>query len=104
MKCPRLRSFAARELSVNVRTELALLAPGTTDWGENEHFKLLGKPEQVKAIALLNDPEVGATLTVSFPDPPAVMVVEEGLAPRLNPELPPPDSLQFNVVFTAGEI
>lgn len=98
-------SFVARrELSLNVKTELALLAPGTTDWGENEHFKLLGRPEQVSATALLNEPEVGATLTVSFPDPPAAIVVDDGLAPRLNPEFPLPDPLQFNVVFTAGEI
>jgi len=71
--------------------ELAVWAPGITDSGENEHFKLLGRPAHVRAIALLNDPDVGATVTVSFPDPPAAMVVEVGLAPRLSPEPPFPD-------------
>jgi len=71
--------------------ELVVLNPGTTESGENEHFRPLGRPEQVRAIALLNDPDVGATVTVSVPVPPDAMVVEEGLARRLRPEPPFPD-------------
>jgi hypothetical protein len=92
------------EVAVTVRTELAVPAPGVTDPGANEHFKLLGSPEQVSAIALLKEPDCGATLTVSEPDAPKAMVIAEGVAPRMNPELPPVELSQVRVALTAGEI
>lgn len=66
-----------------VRTELAVFAPGTTDAGANEHFKLRGSPEQVSATALLNEPTSGVTLTVEVPELPEVTVIVVGLTLRV---------------------
>ena len=51
--------------------------------GENEQARFCGKPEHVRAIALLKDPELGAAVTVTFPDPPEVIVNAEGLVPNV---------------------
>lgn len=56
--------------------------------GENEQARFCGKPEHAKAIALLKDPELGAAVTVTFPDPPEEIVNAEGLVP--NVKLVPP--------------
>jgi hypothetical protein len=95
---------ALAEVALTVRTELAVPAPGVTDPGAKEHFKLPGSPEQVSAIALLKDPDCGATLTVSAPAPPGGMVIEDGEVPRVNAEPPPLDAPQVSVALTAGEI
>jgi hypothetical protein len=92
------------EMAVTVRMELAVPAPGVTDAGANEHFKLLGSPEHVSAIALLKEPDCGATLTVREPDAPEAMVIAEGVAPRVNPELPPVVLSQVRAALTTGEI
>jgi len=103
--CP-LRRFMAElpDVAVTVRMELAVPAPGVTDPGANEHFKLLGSPEHVSSIALLKEPDCGATLTVSVPDAPEAMVIAEGVASRVNPEPPPWVPLHVSAALTAGEI
>jgi hypothetical protein len=63
-------------------TELAVFAPGTTEAGANEHFKLLGSPEQVSATALLNEPPCGVTFTVEVPELPEATVIAVGLTAR----------------------
>jgi len=73
-----------------VRTELAVLAPGTTELGANEHFKLLGRPEQASATAPSNEPDCGLTLTVTLPDTPGAKVIVAALTLRFNPVLPLP--------------
>jgi len=70
-----------------VRTELAGVVPGTTEPGVNEHFKLLGSPEQASATALSNEPDCGLTLTVTLPDPPGARVIVGALTLRLSPVL-----------------
>ena len=71
-----------------VRTELTAPPPGVMEAGENEQARFCGKPEQAKTIALLKLPEFGATVTVTFPDAPEVIVKAEGLVP--NVKLVPP--------------
>lgn len=84
-----------------VRTELAVFAPGTTDAGANEHFKLMGSPEHVNITALLNEPAWGVRFTVEVPDPPLVMVIAGGVALRVRLGL----SLeQLSFTCTPGEI
>lgn len=51
--------------------------------GENEQARFCGKPEHAKAIALLKDPELGAAVTVTFPEPPEEIVNAEGLVPNV---------------------
>lgn len=72
-----------------VKTELAEVPPGMSEPGANEHFKVLGSPEQESATALLNEPDGDATLTVRVPEPPGVIVIAFGFAPRVKLELPP---------------
>jgi hypothetical protein len=67
--------------------ELAVLAPGTTEPGANKHFKLMGRPEQVRATALSSEPDCGVTLTVTVPEPPAFSVIAGALTLRDNPGL-----------------
>jgi hypothetical protein len=59
--------------------ELAVFAPGTTEAGANEHFKLLGSPVQASATALLNEPPCGVTFTVEVPELPESTVIVVGL-------------------------
>lgn len=40
-----------------VKTELAVLPPGMSELGANEHLKVLGSAEQASATAPLNDPD-----------------------------------------------
>lgn len=51
--------------------------------GENEQARPCGKPEHARAISLLKDPELGAAVTVTFPDPPEEIVNAEGLVPNV---------------------
>ena len=51
--------------------------------GENEQARLCGKPEHARAISLSKDPELGAAVTVTFPDPPEEIVNAEGLVPNV---------------------
>ena len=69
--------------AATVRTELTALPPGVMEAGENEQARFCGKPEHAKAIALLKDPELGAAVTVTFPDPPDEIVKAEGLVPNV---------------------
>jgi hypothetical protein len=50
-----------------------------TEAGANEHFKLLGSPEQVSVTALLNEPPCGVTSTVEVPELPEATVIIVGL-------------------------
>ena len=72
--------------------------------GANEHFRPLGRPEQVNATALLKPPDFGITLTVNLPDLPELTATAVGDAPIVSaePELPPP--LQLIDIFTADDI
>lgn len=72
-----------------MRTELAPLVPGVTAAGLNEQLSPVGRPEQVRATELLNDPDLGATLTLKLPKLPELMVTEDGLAPIVNPAFDP---------------
>ena len=54
-----------------------------TEAGANEHFKLLGSPEQVSATALLNDASLGVTFTVNMPELPESTVIVVGLTLRI---------------------
>jgi hypothetical protein len=65
--------------------------------GENEQARFCGKPEHARAIALLKDPELGAAVTVTFPDPPEEIVKVEGLVP--NVKLVPPLVVPLPVVL-----
>jgi hypothetical protein len=67
--------------------ELAVFAPGMTELGANEHFKLPGRPGQVSITVLSNEPDCGVTLTVSVPEPPATSVIVGALTLRVNPGL-----------------
>jgi hypothetical protein len=51
--------------------------------GANEQLRVLGNPEQARATALLKAPDCGVAVTVTLPDPPEVIVKEEGLVPRV---------------------
>jgi hypothetical protein len=79
--------------------------------GENEQARFWGKPEHAKAIALLKDPESGAAVTVTFPDPPEEIVNAEGLVPNVKlvalvVVVPPPVVLVWQLAenFTAPDI
>jgi hypothetical protein len=60
----------------------------------------LGKPEQDKAIALLKVPDWAAAVTVTFPDPPATIVMDDGFVPNDTVVL----AAQFDVNLTAPDI
>jgi hypothetical protein len=87
-----------------VSTELTTLAPGVMDAGENEQLKSAGRPEQVSAIELLNEPERGVTVTVIFPLFPAEIVNAEGFASRIKLPFVLLSPAQFSVNFTAPDI
>jgi hypothetical protein len=78
--------------------------------GENEQARFCGKPEHAKVIALLKDPELGAAVTVTFPDPPEEIVNAEGLVAnvKLVPAVvvPPPVVLVWQLAenFTGLDI
>jgi hypothetical protein len=63
--------------AVNVRTELALLAPGVIAAGENEQLKVAGKPEQLSVIGSSNV-VCGTAVTVTLPAVPADIVIADG--------------------------
>jgi hypothetical protein len=71
--------------------------------GANEQLRFAGRPVQVSPTALLNEPELGVTVTVNLLDPPESIVTAAGFVPRVRPPLPvcPP---QFNVILTAIDI
>ena len=87
-----------------VKVEVAVLPPGMIEVGANEHFKLVGSPGQASATALSREPPCGVTLTVSIPEPPVVIAIDVGFAPRVNPEpvLVPVPHARF--IFTADDI
>ena len=89
---------------MTVSTELATLAPGVMEAGENEQFKPSGKPEHAKAIELLNEPASGVAVTVIFPLFPVEIVNIDGFAPKLRFPLVLLSCVQFNVTFTAFDI
>lgn len=60
-----------------------MLAPGTTEAGANEHFKLPGSPEQVSDTALLNELPCGVMFTVELPERPEARVIVDGLTLRV---------------------
>jgi hypothetical protein len=66
--------------------------------GANEQARPWGSPAQVKAIALLNVPDVGVAVTVTLPDPPEEIVKEEGSVPsvRFVPPVVPATQLEMN--------
>jgi hypothetical protein len=78
--------------------------------GENEQARFCGKPEHAKAISLLKDPESGAAVTVTFPDPPEEIVNAEGSVPNVKlvalVVVPPPVVLVWQLAenFTGPEI
>lgn len=67
--------------------ELAVLAPGISELGANEHFRPLGRPEQLSDTAVSNAPDCGVTLTVTLPDAPAERAIVAALTLRVNPGL-----------------
>lgn len=77
-------SLALLAAAANVRTELAVPAPGVIAAGENEQLKDAGKPEQLRAIESLNVPDCGMAVTVTFPDAPAAIVIADGFVPKLS--------------------
>jgi hypothetical protein len=80
----RLRWFVAATLAAaTVRTELTALLPGVREAGANEQLRVLGNPEQARAIALLKAPDCGVAVTVTVPDPPEEIVKKEGLVPKI---------------------
>jgi len=81
---------------------VAVLPPGMTEPGLNEHFKLLGTLEQARATAVSNDPDCGVTSTTNLPELPEARIMVGGLTIKLSFELLPLP--QLRVVFTAGEI
>jgi len=87
-----------------VNTELATLAPGVIDAGENEQLKSAGKPEHASAIELLNETECGVTETVIFPLVPVEIVSAEGFVSKLRLPLPVLSCVQPSVNFTAPDI
>ena len=89
---------------MTVSTELATLAPGVMDPGENEQLKSAGRPEHVSAIELLNEPVRGVTVTVIFPLFPAEIVNADGFAPRVKLPFVLVSPAQFSVNFTAPDI
>lgn len=89
---------------MTVRTELATLAPGVTDSGENEQLKSAGRPEHVSVIESLNEPVRGVTVTVIFPLFPAEIVNADGFAPSVKLPFVLVSPAQFSVNFTAPDI
>lgn len=82
--------------------ELAVLPPGTTEPGLNEHVKLLGSPEQVSATVLSNGSDSGTTFTVDIPEPPEARVIVAGFTFRVSFVLAPLP--QLRLPFTADDI
>jgi hypothetical protein len=77
--------------------------------GANEQLRVLGNPEQARATALLKAPDCGVAVTVTLPDPPEVIVKEEGLVPRVKVGLVGPGkggvgATQLDVTMTGAEI
>jgi hypothetical protein len=89
---------------VTVSTEVATLAPGVIEAGENEQLKPAGRPEHVSAIELLNEPESGVAVTVILPLFPEEIVNADGFAPKLRLPLVLLSGVQFSVNFTAFDI
>ncbi len=54
-----------------------------TEPGANEHFKLLGSPEQVSATELLNAPPCGVQVYVELPELPEARVIVCGFTLRV---------------------
>ena len=101
----RLPLFAeAFGVAVIVRTELAVLPPGTIAPGVNEQPRLLESPEHVSASALPKLPDCGDTLTVNFPEVPELIVRAVGEAPNASPEPEFAVALQPNHIFTPEDI
>src|SRR5271166_1569090 len=95
------RWFAAVALATaTVRTELTDPAPGVMEAGENEQVSPLGKLGQDRAMALLKAPDCAAAVTVTFPDPPEGIVMDEGFVANDTVVLP----AQCEVNFTGAEI
>jgi len=55
-------------------------APGVMVLGENEQFRVLGRPPQERAMGLLNAPDCDPAETVRVPDCPARIVRDAGEA------------------------
>ena len=72
--------------------------------GAKEQARLWGSPAQVRAIALLNVPNVGVAVTVTLPDPPEEIVSEEGFVPNAKFVLPVVPPAQLGVNGTGPEI
>jgi len=84
--------------------ELAALAPGTTEAGAKEHFRVLGRPEQASETELSNEPDCGVTFTVSLPELPIAIVIPNGSVPIVSPELVLPVVVQPRDTFTGDDI
>ena len=65
---------------LRVKLELAALAPGVTEIGLKAQVVRAGNPEQESAMALLNAPPRGVTVTVKLADPPRATLALEGEA------------------------
>lgn len=78
--------------------------PGVTEAGAKEQLNPSGKPEQLSPTALLKDPELGVTVTVSVPDAPELIVTDEGLVPKLRVALLLVEPAQLRVNLAAADI
>jgi hypothetical protein len=65
-----------------VRTEVAVPAPGVMVLGENEQFRVVGRPPQERAMGLVNAPDCDPAETVKVPDCPARIVTDAGEAEK----------------------
>lgn len=72
--------------------------------GAKEHCRPWGKPEQVKAIALLKAPDFGAAVTDTFPEPPEEIVKADGFVPTVKSVFPVVPPVQLAVNWTGPEI
>jgi hypothetical protein len=91
-------------LAETVRTERAVVAPGTIDEGANEQVRFLDNPEHVRAIASSKDTDAGVTFTVNLPELPGGIVSIEGEAPKLSDELEVALRLQCRETLTADDM
>jgi hypothetical protein len=89
---------------VIVRADVAALAPGVTEGGTKLHAAPVGRPEQVRATALLKPPE-GVMVTVEVAELPAVTEAgESAVAPMLKSATTPAGCLKATTCITHGAV
>lgn len=80
-----------------VSADVAVFDPGVSVAGENAQFQPLGRPAQESDTGLLNEPDCGFAVTISFPVLPAGIMTDVGDALRVKVGGGPPPALHEGV-------